>query len=30
MFEDALGALDPGGDLRVADLAELVAEALEE
>jgi Fe-S oxidoreductase/nitrate reductase gamma subunit len=30
MFDDALGALDPGNDVRARDLAEIVAEALEE
>ncbi len=30
MFDEALGAKDPEGSIRVADLAELVAEALEE
>ncbi|HIL01843.1 MAG TPA: (Fe-S)-binding protein, partial [Myxococcales bacterium] len=29
MFSDASGALDPGGEVRVADIAELVAESLE-
>jgi Fe-S oxidoreductase len=29
MFEDALGSLDPQRSIRTADLAELVAEALE-
>ncbi|MCS5635666.1 MAG: heterodisulfide reductase-related iron-sulfur binding cluster [Myxococcota bacterium] len=30
MFSDAAGALDPAGEVRVADIAELVAESLEE
>jgi Fe-S oxidoreductase/nitrate reductase gamma subunit len=30
MFDEALGAVDPGGSIRVADIAELVAEALDE
>jgi hypothetical protein len=30
MFADAGSALDPDGTLRVADIAELVAESLEE
>jgi Fe-S oxidoreductase len=30
MFEDAVGALDPDGDTEVADIAELVARALDE
>ena len=30
MFDEALGAKDPEGSIRVADIAELVAEALEE
>jgi Fe-S oxidoreductase len=30
MFEDALNALDPGKTMRAADIAELVAEALED
>jgi Fe-S oxidoreductase len=29
MFDDALGARDPGKTIRAADIAELVAEALE-
>jgi Fe-S oxidoreductase len=30
MFDDALGALDPEGTIRAKDIAELVAETLEE
>ena len=30
MFSDASGALDPEGEVRVADIAELVAEALDD
>jgi hypothetical protein len=30
MFEDALSSLDPEKEIRAADVAELVAEALEE
>jgi hypothetical protein len=30
MFDEALGAKDPERSIRVADIAELVAEALEE
>jgi hypothetical protein len=29
MFSDASSALDPDGEVRVADIAELVAESLE-
>ena len=30
MFEDASSALDPDGEVRVADIAELVAESIED
>jgi len=30
MFSDASGALDPDGEIRVADIAELVAESLDD